>query len=119
MDNGRIEGRQVFPAAAVALSHRLIATHTNDSAHRFAYFDREGWGAGWDLGTYEGERMVSRFGGYHSFRSHVSFLAPALRRRGDAQRRIGLVLDTRDPAFAYDRPVGHSHAIVPSSASPS
>ena len=103
MDNGRIDGRQVFPAEAVALSHRLIATHTNDSARRFAYFDREGWAAGWDIGTYEGERMVSRFGGYHSFRSHLSFLP---RRRfgvvAISNGGLGSSLTDVIAAFAYD-----------------
>jgi CubicO group peptidase (beta-lactamase class C family) len=82
MDSGRIDGKQVFPTEAVDLSHRLIARQTRDQAKRFAFFDREGWGAGWDLGTYEGERMVSRFGGYFTTRSHLSFLP---------RRRIGVV----------------------------
>jgi CubicO group peptidase (beta-lactamase class C family) len=82
MDSGMIDGRRVFPTEAVALSHRLIAPQTREAAKRFAFFDREGWGAGWDLGTYEGERMVSRFGSYHTTRSHLSFLP---------RRRIGVV----------------------------
>lgn len=82
MDSGVIDGRRVFPAGAIALSHRLIARHTVDASRRFSYFDREGWAAGWDIGTYEGEPMVSRFGGYSSIRTHLSFL-PA--------RRIGVV----------------------------
>ena len=82
MDSGMIDGKRAFPAAAVALSHRLIAPQTRDQSKRFAYFDREGWGAGWDIGTYEGERMVSRFGTFQTTRSHLSFL-PA--------RRIGVV----------------------------
>lgn len=82
MDSGRIDGRQVFPQAAVALSQRLIARQTREQSKRFAYFDREGWGAGWDLGSYEGDRMVSRFGGYASTQSRLGFL-PA--------RRIGVV----------------------------
>ncbi|HSG65765.1 MAG TPA: serine hydrolase, partial [Gammaproteobacteria bacterium] len=82
MDSGMIDGRRVFPAAAVALSHRLIAPQTRQASKRFAFFDREGWGAGWDIGTYEGERMVSRFGSYHTTRSHLSFLPG---------RRIGVV----------------------------
>jgi CubicO group peptidase (beta-lactamase class C family) len=61
-DSGMIDGRRIFPAEAVALSHRLIAKQTRDQAKRFAFFDREGWGAGWDIGTYEGEPMVSRLG---------------------------------------------------------
>jgi len=111
MDSGRIDGRQVFPSSAVARSHALLAQHTRPAGRRFAYFDREGWAAGWDIGHYEGERMVSRFGGYHSFRSHLSFL-PA--------RRIGVVaVSTGDPgaaltdvlaAYAYDLEAGRVDA---------
>ena len=94
MDSGVIDGRRVFPAEALALSHRLIARHTRDQSKRFAFFDREGWGAGWDLGTYEGERMVSRFGSYHSTRSHVSFLP---------RRRIGVVaMSSGGPSVVTD-----------------
>jgi CubicO group peptidase (beta-lactamase class C family) len=110
MDSGVIDGRRVFPAEAVALSHRLIARQTREQAKKFAYFDREGWGAGWDIGTYEGERMVSRFGSYHSTRSHLSFLP---------NRRIGVVaMSSAGPsvvtdivaAFAYDLEAGRPDA---------
>jgi CubicO group peptidase (beta-lactamase class C family) len=110
MDSGRIDGRRVFPASAVTLSHRLIATQTREQAKRFAYFDREGWGAGWDLGTYNGERMVSRFGSYGNTRSHLSFLP---------NRRIGaVVMSTGGPsiltdviaAYAYDLEAGRDYA---------
>lgn len=109
-DSGIIDGRRVFPAEAVALSHRLIAKQTRDQAKRFAYFEREGWGAGWDVGAYEGERMVSRFGSYHTTRSHLSFL-PA--------RRIGVVVMSSGglsaltdvvAAFAYDLEAGRADA---------
>ena len=111
MDSGMIDGRRAYPAEAVALSHRLIARQTRDQAKRFAFFDREGWGAGWDLGTYEGERMVSRFGGYHTTRSHLSFLP---------RRRIGVVAMSTGgvgsaatdvvAALAYDLEAGRSDA---------
>lgn len=82
MDQGRIDGRQIFPAGAVALGQRRLAQQTREKAKRFTDFDREGWGAGWDLGSYEGEAMVSRFGGYDSIHSHLSFLPG---------RRVGVV----------------------------
>ncbi|HVZ49536.1 MAG TPA: serine hydrolase domain-containing protein [Gemmatimonadaceae bacterium] len=82
MDGGKIDGKQVFPPEAVSLAHRLIARHTVEASRHFGPFNREGWGAGWDLGAYRGEPMVSRFGGYSSIRSHLSFL-PA--------RHIGVV----------------------------
>lgn len=109
-DSGVIDGRRVFPAEAVALSHRLIAKQTRPQAMRFAFFDREGWGAGWDIGTYEGERMVSRFGSYHTTRSHVSFL-PA-RRIGVVAMSSGGISALTDiiAAFVYDLEAGRPDA---------
>ena len=110
MDGGRIDGRQVFPEPAVTLSHRLIARQTRDQAKRFAFFEREGWAAGWDIGSYEGEPMISRFGSYHTTRSHLSFLP---------RRRIGVVvMSTGGPsaltdvvaALAYDLEAGRANA---------
>lgn len=111
MDSGRIDGRQVYPASAVALSHRLIARQTRDQAKRFAWFDRAGWSAGWDIGTYEGERMVSRFGGYHSTRSHLGFL-PGRRIGVVAMSTGGLGSSLADAiaAFAYDLEAGRPDA---------
>lgn len=111
MDSGMIDGRRVYPAEAVALSHRLLARQTRDQAKRFAFFEREGWGAGWDIGSYDAERMVSRFGGYHTTRSHLSFLP---------RRRIGVValstggaggnLTDIVAALAYDLEAGRPNA---------
>jgi CubicO group peptidase (beta-lactamase class C family) len=111
MDGGRIDGKQVFPAETVALSHRLIARHTVERSRRFGPFDREGWAAGWDIGSYQGERMVSRFGSYSTMRSHLSFLPG---------RRIGVVAQVTAPgaggatdiiaALAYDLEAGRRNA---------
>jgi len=70
MNGGRIDGRQIFPAEVVAETHRQQATQDRD----FAYFHRYGWGLGWDLGTYEGDTLIHRFGGFPGFRSHISFM---------------------------------------------
>jgi CubicO group peptidase (beta-lactamase class C family) len=109
-DSGMIDGRRVFPAEAVVLSHRLIAKQTRDQAKRFAFFDREGWGAGWDIGAYEGERMVSRFGSYHTTRSHLSFLPG--RRIGAVVMSSGGISALTDivAAFAYDLEAGRPDA---------
>lgn len=111
MDDGMLDGKRVFPSEAVALSHRMIAPHTVAQSRRFAYFDREGWGAGWDLGSYEGEPMVSRFGSYATTRSHVSMLP---------RRRIGVVAQINGrpgwtatdliAAYAYDLEAGKPKA---------
>ena len=111
MDGGVIDGKRVFPAEAVALSHRMIAAQTREQAKRFAYFDREGWGAGWDIGSYRGTPMVSRFGSYSSTRSHLSMLPG---------RRIGVVAMVTGPnaslatdivaALVYDLEAGRADA---------
>ncbi len=75
LDEGRLDGRQVVPAHIVRDAQRPLRWHAaDDPGRRYAYFDRAAWGAGWNLGAYEGARMVSRFGSYLSFRSHLSFL---------------------------------------------
>jgi hypothetical protein len=117
MDSGRIDGKQVFPREAIVLSHRMLAPQTVASSKRFAYFDREGWASGWDIGSYEGERMVSRFGGYTSIRSHFSML-PA--------RRIGVTVQVNGPgsslatdivaALVYDLEAGRADARAKASA---
>lgn len=111
MDSGRLEGRQVFPKEAVALSHRLLAGQTREQAKRFAFFDREGWAAGWDIGAYQGEGMVSRFGGYHTTRSHLSFL-PGRRIGVVAMSTGGLGSSLTDviAALAYDLEAGRPDA---------
>jgi CubicO group peptidase (beta-lactamase class C family) len=111
MDSGRLDGRQVYPAAAVARAQVMLGAQTRDAAKRFAYFTRAGWGAGWDLGDYDGEPMVSRFGSYASTRSHLSFLP---------RRRVGVVAMTNGrpawnatdlvAAFAYDLEAGRPDA---------
>ena len=111
MDGGKIDGKQVFPAAVVELSHRMIAPQTVAQSKRFAVFDREGWAAGWDIGSYDGEPMVSRFGSYASTRSHLSWLP---------RRRIGFVAQVNGrpgwnatdliAAYAYDLEAGKPNA---------
>lgn len=107
MDGGTIEGRRVFPEAAIRRSHALLGAR--DAA--FAMFERQGWGLGWDVGQYQGDRMISRFGSYASFRSHVSFLP---------DRRVGVVAQVNGgpggpltdviAAYVYDLVAGRPDA---------
>lgn len=111
MDSGMLDGRRVFPASAVALSQRLLARQTLDAAKRFAYFDRDGWASGWDIGAYEGVRMVSRFGSYDATRSHLSFLPS--RRVGVVAMSNGGISALTDvvAALVYDLEAGRADAL--------
>lgn len=107
MDEGMLDGRRVFPAAAVRRSHENLGRQDA----RFAFFQRDGWGMGWDIGSYEGDPMVSRFGSYATMRSHISFLSA---------RRVGVVAQVNGApgwaltdviaAYVYDVAAGRADA---------
>lgn len=86
LNAGRLDGRQVLPAAAIAETQR----HQADQDREFGAYHRDGWGLGWDLGTYRGERLVHRFGSFAGFRSHVSFLP---------EKRLGVAVLVNDGAL--------------------
>jgi CubicO group peptidase (beta-lactamase class C family) len=70
LTEGRVDGRQVIPAAVIREAHRPQAMHT-DTFYRYV---RNGYGLGWQTADYEGERMIHHFGGFEGWRAHVSFL---------------------------------------------
>lgn len=67
---GRLDGVQVFPREMIASAHRKQI----EQNRRYGPFQRFGWGYGWDLGTYGNETIVSRFGAFSGYRSHMSFM---------------------------------------------
>ena len=97
MNDGRLEGRQVLPRRAV----RWAQSPQTVNKAKFAYFDRWGWGIGQDLGEYERELFVHRFGGFNGAFSHVSWMP---------DRRIGVAVFSNGgssvanavAAYAYD-----------------
>ncbi len=70
LSGGRLEGQSVLPADAVASTQDAHVTQER----RFGPFLRHGWGYGWDIGSYEGEEFIHRFGSFSGYRSHVSFM---------------------------------------------
>ena len=100
LDEGRIDGRQAIPAAAIREAHRPVAE--NDDA--WGPFTRQGYGLGWHVGTYDGARQLHHFGGFPGFHTHVSFLPDE--RLGVAvlvnESGMGSALATGVAAFAYD-----------------
>lgn len=67
---GVVDGTRVLPAEPVLETHRDRV----EQDRQFGPFHRHGWGYGWDLGTYAGDTLVHRFGGFGGYRSHVSFM---------------------------------------------
>lgn len=70
--SGRAEGGQ----GTVPSLSALQATQRQhvEQDRQFLSLHRFGWGYGWDLGTYEGDTVVHRFGGFSGYHSHMSFM---------------------------------------------
>lgn len=104
ISGGVVEGERVLPAAPLALTQRQHATQDRD----FGPYHRHGWGYGWDLGTWEGDTLIHRFGAFAGYRSHMSFM-PAhdlgvvvlVNGAGPASLAADLVAN-----YAYDRLLG-------------
>ena len=71
-----LSGRAVDREAIILRRSALEATHRKyaDQDREFGPFHRFGWGYGWDLGTYERDTVVHRFGSFSGYRSHMSFM---------------------------------------------
>lgn len=94
-------GRRQLPKRAV----QLVQSEQTTNKRRFRYIDRFAWGLGQDLGDYDGDLLVHRFGGLNGAYSHISFMP---------ERRIGVAAFSNGggavpdavAAFAYDRLLG-------------
>ncbi|MBN1301617.1 MAG: serine hydrolase, partial [Melioribacteraceae bacterium] len=70
INRGKLNGVQIFPEKVINETHRLGAVQDRE----FGNIKRYGWGLGWDLGVYDGDTIIHRFGSFTGFRSHVSFM---------------------------------------------
>jgi CubicO group peptidase (beta-lactamase class C family) len=83
INGGRVGGRQIFPAAVIAEAHRQQA----DQDTQFSWVRRYGYGLGWNIGSYEGEKLIHHHGGFSAFYAHVSFMP---------RHRLGVVVLTHE-----------------------
>lgn len=67
---GTLEGRRIFPQPMI----ENIQAQQARQDRTVAGYQRDGWGYGWDRATWQGHRMLQRFGGFTGHYSHMSFL---------------------------------------------
>ena len=70
LNGGTVPGSAGVPREIIERTQRLAVTQDV----MFGPYRRHGWGLGWDLGTYEGDTLIHRFGTFSGYRSHVSFM---------------------------------------------
>lgn len=86
LQDGVVDGERVFPPEVIEAARTAQVPQDRD----FSLFHRHGWGHGWDIGTYDGDTLVHRFGGYTGAYSHVSFMP---------EHGIGVVALANEPAL--------------------
>jgi len=86
LGGGVVDGERVFPPGVIEDAISVQARQDRD----FSLFHRHGWGHGWDIGTYDGDTLVHRFGGYTGARSHISFMP---------EHGIGVVALVNEPSL--------------------
>jgi len=67
---GRIDGQQVIEPEVIAETQR----QQTKQDRRFVHYERYGWGLGWDLATFDGDRVIARSGGFSGYYSNMAFM---------------------------------------------
>ena len=70
LNDGKINGEQVFSAALIAKSQEKSATQDRN----YSIYHRDGYGYGWNIGTLDNEVLLHHFGGFAGTSAHVSFM---------------------------------------------
>ncbi len=70
VNDGRIDDNQVISFQPLVENH----TQQAEQDRNFGDYHRHGWTLGWDIGTYESDTLIHRFGSFAGFRSHMSFM---------------------------------------------
>jgi CubicO group peptidase (beta-lactamase class C family) len=108
LNGGRVPGAAGIPAEIIAATQNQQVAQSRT----FGPYVRHGWSFGWDLGTYEGDTLIHRFGSFAGYRSHVSFMprrgigVVVLVNGGDASSGMADVVATA----IYDRLLGRADA---------
>jgi hypothetical protein len=70
LNDGRVDGRQVFPARVIRETHRIVARQRGN----FENIDRFGYALGWQVGLLHGDTLYHHFGNFPGAFAHVSFM---------------------------------------------
>ena len=88
LNGGVVDGRRVFPATAIAETHRRQAT----LSHTARGFAVNGYGFGWQIGTLGADTLLTHGGGFLGFTTSMSFMP---------QRRIGVIVMTNENGTGF------------------
>ncbi len=87
LNEGQVDGKQVFPAKVIEKSHHKLAT----TDLKYRDFVRKGYAWGWYIGPYKEEKTYHHFGGIAGSHTHASFML---------DHNIGLVVLNNEETIA-------------------
>lgn len=102
MNDGRLYGKQIFPAEIMKAVH---AGYTTTSREQPPFSGEGEYGLGWQIGRYKDNKVIYHHGGFPGYRSHISYFpdrkigVAVLVNDGAAGGRVADLLAT----YAYDR----------------
>jgi CubicO group peptidase (beta-lactamase class C family) len=89
LNQGKVNGKQVFPAEVIKKSHQKLVSHNETILD----FKRTGYAWGWQIATYKGNRMLHHFGGVQGTHTHSSFIP---------EHNIGLIVLNNENMISQD-----------------
>lgn len=71
INDGRIDGKQVFPAELMRSVHAGYTATVRDA---LPFAGKGEYGLGWQIGKYKEDKVIYHHGGFTGFRSHISYM---------------------------------------------
>jgi len=97
---GHVKGERIVSADVIKRAITPVVEQNDDGDRMFS---RESYANGWNIGEYEGERVIFHFGGYTGFASHMSFMPDNdLGVAVFVNHDIGMPIANEIAAYAYD-----------------
>ena len=100
LNDGKLRDAQIFEDNVILESYAPKADQNDDEKREFT---RIKYGNGWNIGTYNDDKVVFHFGGYTGFASHISFMPE--QKIGVAvfvNHEIGMPVANMIAEYAYD-----------------
>lgn len=91
MNGGKFEGKQIIPAKSL---EEILSPQINQK-RTFYKFERYAYSLGWNIATYNDDKLIHCFGEFPGFRPHVSFMP---------EHKIGVVVLANESAESFVLP---------------
>ncbi len=88
VQGGRLGNKQIFPNSIIEKSQQATVRITD---REFPY-NGEGYGEGWEIGTFKDQKVIYHFGGFPGFFTHVSFMP---------EKKLGVAVMVNDAGAGY------------------